>query len=192
VPVAFTRVPFKGDIIPPTREADLGPYPLGARVFSSDRVVWADTHAEVVAALSRHGTDYTNEHDPRVRQQMRAEWLVGCQIQLQAFICGEAQCNGDWQRLTEREKTVLLGRRTLTDQPHDFGTEALLSVDIWCTPVPLVCLVGTGFPEWPVVTDNDSLIVIDCGGCGPDADEYALRSLARSGYLHLWTLSVGA
>lgn len=185
--LTFTRLPLKRDIVPPQRDAALGPYPLAAMVSSSDSVVWADTYAELVAALSRHGVDYLEEADPRVRQQLRAQWLVGCQIQSQAYICAEAQVNGDWDALTEREKSVLLGRRTLAEQPHDFGTEHLLGVDLWGARVPLVVLVGTGAPEWPILTDNDSLIIFDCGGYGPSADEHTIRSLARGGYLRLWT-----
>lgn len=190
MPMTFTRFPLKGDIVPPQRDAALGPYPLAAMVSSSDSVVWADTYEELVAALSRHGVAYLEEPDSRARQQLRAQWFVGCQIQLQAYICADAQVNGDWDGLTEREKSVLLGRRTLAEQPHDFGTEHLLGADLWGARVPLVVLVGTGAPEWPILTDNDSLIIFDCGGYGPSADEHAMRSLARGGYLHLWTATL--
>lgn len=191
MPVTFTRLPLKGDIVPPVRDEDLGPYPLAAMVFSGDRVVWADSYDELVATFSRRGEEYLREQDPRARQQLRGQWLVGCQIQLQAYICAEAQMNGDWDTLTEREKTALLGRRTLDEQPHDFGVEHLLGVDLWNAEVPLVVLVGHGAAEWPVVTSNDALVIFDCGGHGPRADERAIRSLARSGYLRLWTATVG-
>lgn len=190
MPVTHTRLPLKGDIVPPSRQPELGPFPLAAMIPSTDRITWADTFAELVAVVSQRGDEYLHEQDQRVRQHMRAQWLVGCQIQLQALVCVEAQANGDWELLTEREKTVLLGRRTIDDQPHDFGTEYLLGVDLWSAQVPLVAIVATGTPEWPIVTDNDSLLILDCGSHGSNADERTMRSLARSGYLRLWTAIV--
>lgn len=187
--VTRTRLPREGNIQAPVRE-DLGPYPLAALMFTDDKVVWADTHAELVAELSGYGDDYLSLGDPCLRQALRGHWMVACQVHLSAYIASEAQVTGEWGTLTDREREVLLGRRTLDEQPHDFGVEHLVGVDLWSAAVPLVVLVGTGRAEWPVVTDNDSLVVLDVGGHGPEAEEAAIHSLAASGYLTLWTASV--
>ena len=183
--VVVNRPSEKGDLIPPHPGQDREPYTYAVMVNQNpDRVVWADTFAEVVAVFSRAGDHYLRESDELSRLETRSRWLNGCQIQLQAFVNTHAQFNGDWSTLTKWEQQVLNGRRTLDDQPHGFPTVDLFGVDLWCAEVPLVCLVGEG-PEHPIVTSNDSLIVLDAL-----SDETAVRSLAWAGYLRLWTATV--
>lgn len=181
--VVVNRPSRKGELLPPHLDEGREPYAYAVMVNQNpDRVVWADTFAEVVAVLSRAGARYVEETDEAARLEARSRWLNGCQIQLQAFINTAAQFNGDWATLTTWEQQVLNGRRTLHEQPGGWPTRHVFGVDLWGARVPLVCLVGTGHPENAIVTDNDSLIVVDAF-----SDEAAVRSLRDAGYLTLWT-----
>lgn len=183
MPVVVNCPSRKGELLPPHVDEGREPYAFAVMVNQNpDRVVWADTFAEVVAVLSRAGDEYVSETDEAVRLEGRSRWLNGCQIQLQAFINTAAQFNGDWPTLTGWEQRALGGRRTLDEQPGNWPTRNLFGLDLWGARVPMVCLVGTGHPETPIVTDNDSLIVLDAF-----SDQTAVRSLAGAGYLTLWT-----
>jgi hypothetical protein len=183
--VVVNRPLKSGDLCPPHLAEGREPYPYVAMNFQNpDRIVWADDFASLVSVFSGAGAAYLHESDQFARHETRSRWLNGCQIQLQAFINTRAQFNGDWAGLTEWERQVLNGRRTLDDQPHGFPTGDLFGVDLWSAEVPLVCLVGAG-PEHPIVTSNDALIVLDAL-----SDETAVQSLAWAGYLRLWTATV--
>lgn len=183
--VAVNQLDEKHQMVPPHIAEGRQPYAYAVTVGQvPGRVYWSDTFSEMVSLLTRLGDGYVTEPDGAVRLEGRARYAVGTQIQMQAFANTYAQVDSaDWSHLCDWEKQVLSGRRTVEDQPHGFPTRHLLDgIDMWSAPVPLYVLSGTGHGEHIVLTDNDSLVVIDVF-----SDESLVRSLASAGYLQLWT-----
>lgn len=183
--VAVNRLSEKGEMLAPHLAEGREPFTYVVIVNQvSERVYWADTFEEMVSLLTRAGDAYLDEADGAVRHDLRATYALGAQIQLQAFANAHAQMRcDDWSHLAEWEKEVLLGRRTLDEQPHRWPTRHLMDgIDLWSAPVPLFVLSGTGRGEHILLSDSNSLVVIDAY-----SDETLVRSLAAAGYLRLWT-----
>jgi len=184
VAVAVNRLDSKNCLVPPHLVEGRDPYAYAVTVNQArGRVYWADSFVELVSLLTKKGATYLAEADGATRLAVRAQYALGTQIQLQAFANTHAQIAGGWASLADWEAQVLLGRRTLDEQPHNWPTRHLLDgADLWSAAVPLFTLAGTGHGEHVLLTDSNTLVVIDAF-----SDESLVRSLASAGYLVLWT-----
>lgn len=137
----ITRVPrMKGAVAEVPLRKDGSRYEWCMSFASNTRHAWADDVRELVGVLA--GLYAYPELDPQQALVERIKVAVRAQVIVTAQWCSEAMLNGDWDRLTEVEKRVLLSRRDR--QPRGWSTD-LLGHDYWSTTKPPLVLVTTGW-----------------------------------------------
>ncbi|MEI5675726.1 MULTISPECIES: hypothetical protein [unclassified Nocardioides] len=154
------------------------PWPLAMRFGGGWKWCWADDVEELVAVLTGNPDAYLEAVSEQERLVQRIRTAISISVKVQTEVIHAAQQTGDWDRLRDSEKEMLLSPRH--EQPAGLD-EDLFGEPWWTAAVPLL-IVSTGYLDRPMPRGKH-VWVIDPGLGG---EEDLLDSLCDLGVIEVF------